>query len=56
MNILQIITNPKVFNYLIAFLYALSAIRFAFELRWLEVFYFLLVMALTLTINAMIRT
>lgn len=54
MQILEIITNPKLFNYLIAILYGLSCLRFAYELRWMEAFYFLLVMALTLTINEMI--
>ena len=51
----EYLTNPKIFNYLIAGLYGLSCLRFAYELRWLESFYFLLVMALTLTINQMIR-
>jgi len=51
----EFITNPKVFNYVIAFMYGLSCLRFAYEHRWLEAFYFLLVMALTLTINQMIR-
>ncbi len=55
MNFIELITNPKIFNYLIAALYALSCLRFAYELRWMESFYFLLVMLITLVVNQMIR-
>lgn len=56
MNIISIITDAKLFNYLIALLYGISCIRFLYDGRYLESFYFLLVMALTLTINLMIKT
>lgn len=51
---INIITDPRVFNNMIIILYGLSFIRFAYEFRWLEAVYMLSAMILTLTVTIMI--
>lgn len=46
-----LLTDPRLFNYIIMCLYALSACRWAASARWVDMFYWLSALAITLTVT-----
>jgi hypothetical protein len=51
MAIPKLLADPRIFNFVIIALYALSAIRWGVALRWADMFYWLSAMAITLTVT-----
>lgn len=47
----ELLLDPKVFNYLILTMYALNAIRWAIEGKWVDVCYWLSAFAITATVT-----
>ena len=43
--------DPKIFNYIIMSLYALSAIRWAVAGRWTDMFYWMFALGITATVT-----
>lgn len=50
---MSLIFDPKIFNYLIIILYALSVIRWTVEMNWAQVVYWLGALILTYAITFM---
>ena len=48
---MQLIFDPKIFNFIIMALYALSAVRWAVNGSWADMFYWLSALAITLTVT-----
>ena len=49
--LMNLITNPKLFNVAIITLYILSAIRFGFSSRWVDVMYSISAAVLTICVT-----
>ncbi len=50
-----LLLDPRIFNFLIMGLYALSAIRWAFAGKWADMCYWLSALAITATVTAKCR-
>lgn len=48
---MNLITDPKAFNYLIMVLYLLNACRWAYESKWADVCYWISALAITATVT-----
>lgn len=48
---MKLLTDPKIFNYVIMLLYALNAARWAYERRLADVCYWLSALAITATVT-----
>ena len=48
---MTLLSDPRLFNFVIMTLYALSAIRFAIGGHWPDMFYWLSALAITLTVT-----
>jgi len=48
---MNILLDPKAFNYLIMILYLLNACRWAYENKWADMFYWLSALAITATVT-----
>lgn len=47
----RVLLDPRAFNYLIMVLYALNAVRWAFEGKWADTCYWLSALAITATVT-----
>lgn len=52
---MKFLSNPLIFNIIIAILYFMSAVRFAFDKQWIQVLYFILLTSLTLVMCVIIK-
>lgn len=50
-NFMQLVLDPKAFNYLIMVLYGLNACRWAIEGKWADVSYWLCALGITATVT-----
>jgi hypothetical protein len=48
---MQLLADPRVFNFIIMTLYALNAARWAWEGKWADVSYWLSALAITATVT-----